>query len=69
MTPIEQQNGWSAYEKLVMFRLDEQDAHLNRLEQKIDQVSKAVLILKIKAATYGTIAGAMVAAIVEWFKR
>lgn len=68
MTPIEQQNGWSAYEKLVMYRLDEQDKKLDRIDRKVDGVARSVLILKVKAATYGAIAGAVLAAFIAWLK-
>lgn len=31
-------NGWNRYQKLILFRLDEQDQKLNTIDQKVEQL-------------------------------
>jgi hypothetical protein len=45
-------NGWSEYEKLVMFRLDQQ-------EKKIDDLTNHVVSLRIRSSLWGAVSGAI----------
>jgi hypothetical protein len=66
-------NGWTKYEQLVLFRLDQQDRKLDTMAKDIQQLTESVMLLKFKAAVLGTIGGAitsaMVASVVEWWFR
>ena len=48
---------WSTYEKLVMFRLDQQDKKLEQLEGKTNQIHTDVVSFKSTARFTGAVAG------------
>lgn len=50
-------SGWSAYEKLVMDKLDTLDVRQTRLEEQIVLVRLDVASLKVRAGIWGATAG------------
>ncbi len=69
-------NGWNEYQRLVLFRLDEQTTKLAQfeikidgLEEKIDAVQTTVSLLKWKVATISSAMGGLFgAAVAYWVK-
>lgn len=61
MTPS---NGWSDYEKLVLFRLDEQDKKLDTLTRQVNKLTTSVALTKLKLAFIGLASGTLGSAIV-----
>lgn len=62
-------NGWSAYEKMVINRLDELEGDIRALDEKVTLLRIDVAQLKIKAGMWGAIAGmvpALVAVLVAY---
>lgn len=58
MSPDEQiQNGWSEYERLVMYRLDTLDAAIKNLTEKQAVTHTEVTTLQAKASMWGALAG------------
>lgn len=55
--------GWSAYERMVLSKLDEQDKRLDSIEEKLVLLRIDVAQLKIKAGVWGAAAGMMPALI------
>ena len=51
------EESWSNYEKLVMFRLDQQDKRLEQLEVKTNQIHTDVVSFKSTARFTGGVAG------------
>lgn len=50
-------NGWKEWEKLVLYRLDELQASVQKLNARVDALSKSQLITRVRLATLGSIAG------------
>jgi hypothetical protein len=51
---------WSEYQKLVMFRLDQQDNKLQQLEEKTNQIHTDIASFKSNARFTGALAGFIV---------
>ena len=49
--------GWNAYQKLVMEKLDEHDTRFGNVEEKLTQIQVDIATLKVKAGVWGGIAG------------
>ena len=62
MTP--QTNGWSAYEKMVLNRLEALERDISSLDDKVTLLRIDVGQLKVKAGMWGAIAGAVPALVV-----
>lgn len=58
-------NGFEEYKKLILFRLDQTDRHIEDISMKIDLLIKDVLILKVKAGVYGAIASVIIYIIIN----
>lgn len=50
-------NGWSEYQKTVMHQLEELDADIKALDEKVTLLRIDVAQLKIKAGIWGAVAG------------
>ena len=59
-------NGWEQYQKLVLFRLDEQAEKLICIDRKLSAIDKSVSLLKYKVAVIGSAGGAFMAAVLHW---
>ena len=57
------ENGWNEYQKLILYRLDEQGEKLDSIEARLQKVQIAVTVLKLKMAAIGTISGSIAGAI------
>ena len=64
MSP-EHSNGWSEYQKLVLFRLDELNTQVSELKKTTAQLVTSVAILKVKTGLIGAGAGMLSAAILK----
>lgn len=69
-------NGWNEYQRLVLFRLDEQDEKLNTISRtqgalttKVDGLASAVSLLKWKVATVSSAIGGVFGAAVAYWVR
>jgi uncharacterized membrane protein (DUF106 family) len=51
---------WNEYQKLVMFRLDQQDNKLEKLEEKTNQIHTDISSFKSNARFTGALAGFIV---------
>lgn len=60
---MNEQTGWSAYEKLVLDRLDTLDDRVGNVEAQIVLARIDIATLKVKAGMWGAVAG-MVPAII-----
>lgn len=49
--------GWSAYEKMVLNRLDELERDIRQLDDKVTLLRIDVAQLKVKAGMWGAVAG------------
>lgn len=54
---------WNEYQKLVMFRLDQQDKKLEQLEVKTNQIHTDIASFKSNARFTGAVAGFVVSLI------
>lgn len=63
---MNESNGWSAYERLVMDKLDTLEEELHGLDEKVTLLRIDVAQLKIKAGVWGAVAG-MVPALIASF--
>lgn len=50
-------SGWNEYQRLVMFRLDQQDKKLEQLEAKVNQIHTDIASFKTSARVTGALAG------------
>jgi hypothetical protein len=50
-------NGWSAYERLVMDKLDTLEERVDALDEKLTLVRIDVAGLKVRAGVWGAVAG------------
>lgn len=73
MTPLHE-NGWSEYEKLVLYRLDQQDkaiAGVNKavaeLNATVQSLKTSMALTKLKLAFIGAVSGTIGSAIVYAF--
>jgi ABC-type antimicrobial peptide transport system permease subunit len=66
MTPLHE-NGWSEYEKLVLFRLDQQDVAIKDLTKIVQSLKTSMAITKLKLAFIGVVSGTIGSAIVYAF--
>lgn len=57
------QNGWSAYEKLVLSKLEALEQGLAETQEAVVLVRVDVATLKVKAGIWGAVAGVIPAAI------
>ena len=61
MTP---DNGWSEYQKLVLYRLDDLTESIAVIDEKVNKLQNSVFLLKFKVGLIGTAAGTLGAAFV-----
>jgi hypothetical protein len=69
--PTAPRNGWSEYEKLVLWRLDALDERMGHVEATGRRTENKVTELKVRAGLWGILAGSipgLVAALVFWLK-
>jgi hypothetical protein len=63
-------NGWSEYEKLVLFRLTSIETRLAQIDARITSIESTVGLLKFKLALIGSAAGlfggAVITGVVQW---
>lgn len=62
-------NGWSKYQELVLYRLDEMKEAIETLDKRVDALAKSQLITKVKLATVGSVAGvigSLLVFVVKW---
>jgi hypothetical protein len=66
-------NGWNKYQKLILFRLDEQDAKLESIQEKVEQLNESMTLVKFKMALIGAgsgaVSAALLSAVVKWALR
>jgi hypothetical protein len=60
---VNEPNGWSAYERLVMSKLETLETRVDGLDEKLTLIRIDVAQLKVKAGIWGAAAG-MIPAIV-----
>lgn len=67
--PTHDQNGsWSEWRRLVLKELERCSTERKELEQKIDALSDAVLVMQVKAGVISAIAGVVVTLLLAIFK-
>ena len=63
---LNSKNGWSEYEKLVLFRLEEHAEQLAGIDAKVSSLQTAVALLKFKVALIGSATGLLASGVVQW---
>lgn len=72
MAPDPPSNGWDRYQVFVLEELKRVNAELGELRTALGKLDRDILTLKVKAATWGGIAGfvlSMIPAIAKWLAR
>ena len=59
-------NGWTAYEKLVLDKLDNHAERLEKIEHRMSTIQTSVALLKLKAAFVATAAAMGASVVVTW---
>lgn len=67
MTPTKHTNGWSKYEELVLFRLDQQDTVLKELTKSVQSLKTSMALTKLKLGLIGFVSGTIGSALVYAF--
>jgi hypothetical protein len=66
VTPISE-NGWSEYEKLVLFRLDDLATQMTTVKGEVQSLKTAMALTKLKLAAISFIFGSLGSAFVYAF--
>jgi hypothetical protein len=69
MTPDPPGNGWDRYQVFVLEELKRVNHELNELRDAVGKCDRDILTLKVKAATWGGIAGfalSLIPTLVKW---
>ena len=66
-------NGWSDYQKLIIFRLDEQDKTLklvvgtvDKVKDKVNDINTSLTLVKFKISMLGGAAGLFISMLYQW---
>ena len=68
----QKENGWNEWQKLILFRLDDQEKILQEVRSKLAEGSIDIAMLKIKASIWGAVSGGIIVLImiaVEYLKK
>ena len=57
-------NGWSDYEKMVMFRLESTERHLNEIYNRLNCIEKSLVSLQVRASLWGAIGGSLATGVI-----
>ena len=60
---MQNQNGWSEYQKLVLHRLDSLDMRVSKIEDRLSRMDSHITGLRWRAKTMGAFFGAMAGSI------
>lgn len=63
------ENGWSEYEKLVIYRLDALDTKVEKLAIQQVRTNEEVIHLRSLASVWGAVGGAIISSIVAMIFR
>ena len=50
-------NGWSKYQQLVLYRLDEQDKTMHEIKEDVKELKDSMTVVKFKLALIGMASG------------